>query len=277
MILITGATGFLGTQILKNCVNTNQKCRVAIRKNKSKMIRNISSSIEIVETVDFFNETEEWYSSLCENIEIIIHCAWYLEPGKYINSNYNLDCLTGSINFFSSAANKGVNKLVGIGTCFEYDLEKGALSIDTPLNPTTLYASSKVSLYYALKGLSKKNNIDFNWCRVFYLYGEGEDDRRLVPYLHKNLAIGNDVELTSGIQIRDFLDVKKASKIIVEVAIQKKYTGPFNVCSGIPISIKQFAENIADIYGRRDLLKFGVRPDNVVDPKIVVGIINEIF
>ena len=51
----------------------------------------------------------------------------------------------------------------------------------------------------------------------------------------------------------------------------------YNVCSGIPISIKQSAENIADIYGRRDLLKFGVRPDNVVDPKIVVGIINEIF
>jgi len=84
-----------------------------------------------------------------------------------------------------------------------------------------------------------------------------------------------NVELTSGIQIRDFLDVKKASKIIIEVAIQKKYSGPFNVCSGIPISIKQFAENIADIYGRRDLLKFGVRPDNVVDPKVVVGIMNK--
>ena len=34
------------------------------------------------------------------------------------------------------------------------------------------------------------------------------------------------------------------------------------------------AENIADDYGRRDLLKFGVRPDNLIDPPCVVGLKN---
>jgi hypothetical protein len=50
--------------------------------------------------------------------------------------------------------------------------------------------------------------------------------------------------------------------------------GPINICSGIPITVKQLAENIADEYDRRDLLKFGVRPDNLIDPPCVVGIKN---
>ena len=93
---------------------------------------------------------------------------------------------------------------------------------------------------------------------MFYLYGEGEDDRRLVPYLHKQLTNGEAVELTSGKQIRDFLDVTEAGRIIAEIALCEK-SGPINVCSGIPITVRQLAEQIADKYGRRDLLKFGVR------------------
>jgi len=34
------------------------------------------------------------------------------------------------------------------------------------------------------------------------------------------------------------------------------------------------AENIADEYGKRELLKFGVREDNLVDPAFVVGVPN---
>ena len=35
---------------------------------------------------------------------------------------------------------------------------------------------------------------------------------------------------------------------------------------------REVAERIADEFGRRDLLRFGVRPDNPVDPPYVVGI-----
>ena len=48
--------------------------------------------------------------------------------------------------------------------------------------------------------------------------------------------------------------------------------GSVNICSGIPITVKQLAEDIADEYGRRDLLKFGARPDNLIDPLCVVGL-----
>ena len=36
------------------------------------------------------------------------------------------------------------------------------------------------------------------------LYGEGEDERRFVPYLRKQFANGEVAQLTSGNQVRDF-------------------------------------------------------------------------
>jgi dTDP-6-deoxy-L-talose 4-dehydrogenase (NAD+) len=59
--------------------------------------------------------------------------------------------------------------------------------------------------------------------------------------------------------------------MIVETALSQ-VQGPVNICSGIPVSVRQLAEQIADEYGRRDLLKFGVRPENLFDPPYVVGV-----
>ena len=38
------------------------------------------------------------------------------------------------------------------------------------------------------------------------------------------------------------------------------------------MTVRELAERIADEFGRRDLLRFGARPDNPVDPPCVVGI-----
>ena len=84
---------------------------------------------------------------------------------------------------------------------------------------------------------------------------------------------GEPAELTSGEQIRDFLDVADAGRIISDVALSDQ-TGPVNICSGAPIKVRELAEQIADQYDRRDLLIFGARPDNPVDPLSVVGVPN---
>ena len=94
-----------------------------------------------------------------------------------------------------------------------------------------------------------------------------------MPYLRNKLVAGEPAELTSGNQIRDFIDVSIAGRLIADTALGT-VQGPVNICSGIPITVKQLAENIADEYGRRDLLIFGSRPDSLIDPPCVVGITN---
>ena len=114
----------------------------------------------------------------------------------------------------------------------------------------------------ALSQWLPRQGVEFAWCRLFYLYGEGENERRLVPYLRAKLMAGEPAELTSGRQICDYLNVRDAGRMIVEAALGAEQ-GPVNICSGMPITVRQLAEQIADEYGRRDLLRFGARPDNL--------------
>ena len=113
--------------------------------------------------------------------------AWYAEPGQYLQSPKNSECLAGTLLLAEGASQAGVRRFVGVGTCFEYDLDLGLLGVDAPLKPTTPYAEAKAAAFTALSRLLPARDVEFVWCRLFYLYGEGEDERRLVPYLHARL------------------------------------------------------------------------------------------
>lgn len=271
--LITGATGFVGRQVLSKLLEKKKDVRIIVRKDKENFLGDINSRAEIVTTDDLFEESVDWWNEQCKDIDTIIHLAWYSEPGKYLLSSKNIECLNGSLNLAKGAINSGVRRFVGIGTCFEYDLNAGRLSIDTQLKPSSPYAAAKAGLYTFLSQLLTTKSIEFTWCRLFYIYGEGEDDRRLVPYIRKQLSKGLVAELSSGKQVRDFLNVSVVGKMITDVALSQKQ-GPINICSGTPITVRQLAEQIADEYGQRDLLRFGARPENLTDPIVVLGVPN---
>jgi dTDP-6-deoxy-L-talose 4-dehydrogenase (NAD+) len=276
-ILITGATGFIGRQLVHILSNLKKKhqLKLIIRGNKKrkKQFLEYPNIKNIIFTKDVFSEDVNWWKKQCNNIDIVIHLAWFVEPGLYLESPKNIDCLIGSLNLAKGAYQAGVKRYVGIGTCFEYDLSEGLLSIDTPLKPITMYANTKTALYLSLSRWFPDHGVEFAWCRLFYLYGEGEDSRRLTSYLRSRLKNGKLAKLTSGDKIRDFLDVAEAAKRIVKVAIGNQ-VGPINICSGDPITIRQYAEQIASEYGRLDLLQFVPSPNNLFDPPQIVGISN---
>lgn len=273
-ILLTGGTGFVGRQILKAMAGQAVTVRLVVRAGKEGLIPADVPIERIVTTDDAFSESSEWWSSACQGIDTVIHAAWYAEPGKYLRSPKNLDCLSGTLSLAKACVSAGVRRFIGVGTCFEYDLAPGQLSVETPLAPVTPYAGAKAAAYLALLQYLQEAGVEFAWCRLFYLYGEGEDVRRLVPYLRARLAAGQVAELTSGCQVRDFMDVREAGRMIAEVGLGTRQ-GPINVCSGVPVTVRALAERIADEYGRRDLLGFGMRADNDVDPPRVVGIRND--
>lgn len=270
-VLLTGATGFVGRQVMRALARRNARVRLVVREGRQGALAGQPDVESIVTTPDLFSEDAHWWADVCRGIDIVIHVAWYAESGSYLRSTKNLDCLVGTLQMARGAVDGGVRRFVGVGTCFEYDLTAGQLSVDTALRPTTPYGGAKAAAYTALAAWLPEQKREFVWCRLFYLYGEGEDERRLVPYLHARLSVGQPAELTSGSQTRDFLDVRQAGEMIVDTALGSEQ-GAVNICSGVPVTVRHLAEQIADEYGRRDLLRFGARPDNVVDPPCVVGV-----
>lgn len=273
-VLLSGGSGFVGGQILraleKRDVEIILVCRPTspISKKSSKKIKHI------VYADNMFLESAEWFYNICQNVDIVIHAAWYVEPGKYLDSELNRECQSGTIQFAISALDAGASKFIGLGTCFEYDVAYGTLSIDTPLKPESKYAIAKAETFQAIlqhyKNHQQQNR--FAWCRLFYLYGENEDERRLVAQIRKKLSMGEEVKLSQGHQIRDFLDVSVAAKQILDIAFSDA-SGPQNICSGEGISVREMAKLIAaDYKNAENLLLFGALPERNFDPARIVGI-----
>jgi nucleoside-diphosphate-sugar epimerase len=270
-VTLTGATGFVGRQILGNLLERGCSVRVLVRDPSRLHDVPARGALEVVQTPDLFAEVSDRLEELLEGSETLVHAAWHAEPGEYATSPLNLACLTGTLNLASAFAAVGGKRFVGVGTCAEYDPSAGLMTTDTPLAPNTLYAACKASAFQVLRSFLGTKDMSFAWCRIFYLYGEGEDERRLVPYIRRQLGAGQDVLLSHGDQVRDFLDVKDAARMIADVALGQQQ-GAVNICSGEAVTVRQLAERIADEYGRRELLRFGARPENIFDPPRVVGV-----
>ena len=271
-VLVTGAAGFLGRHVVHALAEAGCSVVAVVRRNGGAEPGNrFQVGTTVVTTADLFDESAVWWERLCADVDVLVHTAWYVEPGRYLHASENIDCLIGSLIIARGAAAAGVRRFVGIGTCFEYEISSDVLSVDTPLKPVTPYAAAKASLFTMLSQWLPLQSVELAWCRLFYLHGEGEDERRLVPYLRRQLARGERAELSCGTQIRDFLDVRDAGRKIAAVALGKQL-GPLNICSGVPITIRDLALGIAAEYGRPELLNFGGRPNNLVEPLRVVGV-----
>lgn len=268
-VFVTGGTGFVGRHVCRQLVAAGHDVTAILRHGSAARLP--EGVARVIEVDNLFTQTPAWWAGHFTEGAHLIHLAWTATPGKYINDPANLGCLAGTLTMAEGAISAGISKITGIGTCIEYRMGDAPLDIDTPLEPQSPYAGAKAAAFMALSTSLAQSDTAFAWCRLFYLYGEGEHPSRLVAHLHGSLAQGKPIDLSQGCQIRDFLDVEEGARRIMAAALGD-VTGPVNICSGEGISVRMLATHIAETYGRTDLLKFGARPNNAFDPAVVVGV-----
>ena len=79
----------------------------------------------------------------------LLHFAWYTTPGnRYWSAQENIQWLQAGLTLVQEFSAGGGQRMVGAGTCAEYDWRYGYCSEDiTPLKPQSLYGISKHSLH----------------------------------------------------------------------------------------------------------------------------------
>ncbi|MHC5020132.1 MAG: NAD-dependent epimerase/dehydratase family protein [Planctomycetota bacterium] len=166
-------------------------------------------------------------------------------------------------------------RFLHIASCFELaDGTPGALmGDDHPVEPFSPYGATKAAGAEAVQRLGERLSVPVIVLRLFGCYGPGEAPTRLLPYLVTALQNGEPAELTAGTQTRDFTWVTDVAAAIAcaATAPDLKPGTPYNVCSGVPTTVRQLAELAAAVCGRPDLLQFGARTARADEPVWMVG------
>jgi nucleoside-diphosphate-sugar epimerase len=267
-VLITGASGFVGSHVARLLVAEGCEVYALVRESSNRWrIRDILPSMYLRQSDLVAFENVNTYLQEIKP-ELCIHLAWYAVPGKYLNSQENLDSIQASLNLFSQLAELGCKRFVGIGTCFEYDLSLGYLSESSLTKPITLYAATKVALSTILQQFAQITEMEVAWIRLFYQYGPMEDERRLIPGIISSLLRDEVVKTTKGEQIRDFLHIEDVASAIWAVA-KSNVSGVVNVGSGQPVTVGQIALELGNLLGKPDLIHLGALPYRPNDPMFI--------
>jgi len=241
-VAVTGASGFIGQHVLNDLNNLSVEV-VAITRSKHANLPTLVNGLWV--EFDLQNPPENVFS-LMGNPDVLIHLAWQGLPNYKSLHHFETE-LPVQYDFLSTLIKEGLQSIVVVGTCFEYGMQSNLLSEKLNTNPSNPYGFAKDCLRKQLEFLKTQYNFKLTWARLFYLYGDGQSDSSIYPQLKR--AIQNSelkFDMSEGKQLRDYLPVEKVAKYLIDLALLKKDIGVVNVCSGVPISVRDLVENWLD-------------------------------
>ena len=194
----------------------------------------------------------------------LIHLAWEGLPNY--DSKIHLENYNFSYEFIKSLVAKGLKQVLITGTCFEYGLKNGLKKSNMKTYPHNNYSYSKDLLRKHVHKLRKKFLFSFQWARLFYFYGKGQNENSLLPQLEKAIKKKDKIfNMSMGMQIRDYLNVTEVVQQIISLYSSQK-VGVFNICSGKPITIKKLIKNKIKEKNSKIKLNLGYYPYNDYEP-----------
>jgi nucleoside-diphosphate-sugar epimerase len=271
-ILITGATGFVGSHAIESALASGFQVTAVARSRVLEPLPGVE-----YRQVDLFDEEQVSYLVKSIRPSNLLHTAWVVNPADRWTSPENSRWLVASKVLLKEFVEAGGQRVVVTGSCAEYDwsASQPCDEITTPTRPHTLYGRCKNELREWSMEFGDKNGVGVAWGRLFFLHGPREHPDRLVPSVVCALLDDKPVACTTGTQQRDYLCVSDAADALISL-LQSDLTGPVNIASGSAVAIREMVEQIARTFGRLDLVQFGVRPTPPSDPPILVANTNRL-
>lgn len=256
-VLVTGASGFIGRRCLPLLVSKGYEVHALSRRQP------LDLAIPNVYWHEFDLLPPGCAAELLRKIrpDSALHLAWYAVPGKFWEAQENLEWARASLEFLRAFVDQGGKRVVGAGSCAEYDSSAGeCVENETSLHPATLYGACKHAVGNILHALSRQTGLSSAWGRIFYLYGPHEPPARLVAYVTSSLLRSEPALCSEGRQILDFIHVEDAASAFVTL-LESKVQGPVNIGSGRPVAVRDVLQEIGRQLGRSELIHFGARAE----------------
>jgi CDP-paratose synthetase len=238
-ILITGATGFLGSRLAIHLLDAGHTV-VAIRRPTS-CARRLGAYGDLIE---WHTDEGAGLEAAARAADAVVHaaCAYGRSgesPVEMATSN-----LIFPLRVHAAAVGAQVPLFVDCGT-----------ALPRALSPYTL-AKHQFAEWAALS----TGEPAYVHLSIEHFYGPGDDERKFVAWLVRRCLTGGDVPLTRCDQIRDFIHVDDVVAAIATVLSAPPRGGRYGIGTGQGITMRHFAELTAGLSGGSAVLRFGAVP-----------------
>ena len=239
-ILISGGSGFIGRNLVHHLVKKKYDIMLIGRNFKFLKSNNVKKQhLDLNKTNNNFKKIEKY------NPDIFIHLAWQGIPDyseSLSKKNY-----VNTINIIKKLVKyTDVTKIISTGSCWEYDDGNfiGKCSENSIISPKKPFGIYKHKIFKEVTKIAKKNNIIFNWLRLFYIYGNGQKKNSIIPLLIQNFKNKNDIKINYPANKNDYIFIDDVVKIIEGFISNQIISGIYNVGSGKGTEVKKLMKII---------------------------------
>lgn len=262
-ILITGATSFIGVNLINECIKNQCKIIAVVRPNSKKINRLPQNNLVKIIELDMEKIEEILGRIEDKKIDVFYHLAWEGTRVPYrddvIMQNHNYECAIKAMNV---AKQLGCNEFIGAGSQAEYGRCIGKIDENYDAKPTTEYGKFKLKAYETLKVKAKENNMKFIWIRIFSAYGVYDYEGTLIMSSLAKMKKNESIQLTQCTQNWDFINVEDVARILYLFANKPCEHGVYNVASGESRQLREFVIDMKKICNSKSELQFGALPYN---------------
>lgn len=254
-IFVTGATGYLGYHFVNVAVSQGHDV-LCLRRTTSKSLFEpiVEEIIQWVINDDKLKETVTSFQP-----DVLFHAAWGgVRGAERDNVEIQNENLIMSRSLFSLYPYK---QIISIGSQAEYGYYNNVISEDHPLHPTMEYAKAKVQCMKDMKAYCEKNNIEWQWIRIFTVFGEKQTGGLIKIAIEKCLNGEKEFPTTAGEQQYSYLYSFDFARAICNMLGISGKSGVYNLSQPLGLhSNREVLESIKCIMQSDIHLDFGAIP-----------------
>lgn len=246
-VIVTGANGFIGTNLLKLLSGKGIEV-IAVVRNTSSLINSIKNLPHVKIVYCDMDDLSE-LSNLIPygEADTFFHLAWNGAFGKVReNADIQLHNVQWTVKAVRAAHAVGCQRFVGVGTIAEYDINKYVPQSGSVPAPVSCYGIAKIAAHYMSKTECNKYHLIHNWARLSHIYGIGDYTTNFVNFASKIMITGQPANFVEGNQYFDFLSVNDAVQGLYCIGESGKANTAYYVVTGHPKPLKEYIKMIRD-------------------------------
>lgn len=255
--ILSGATGFIGSHLLRRLLNEGHEVAIISRKTSSyKKISDIKDKLDIFEYDGDIEELINFYKKVKPDITVHLASLYITEHtskevGKLIDSNINF-----STQLLEAMNSSGCKKIINTSTSWQHYNNEN-------YNPINLYAATKEAFETIIKFYVEAMDFKCISLELFDTYGKNDSRNKILNLLSKYSAEKTILNMSKGEQILDLTyidDVVEAYVCASDLllAMDEKYFEKYMV-SGERISLKNLVNLYEEKTGENIFINWGAR------------------